>query len=519
MPEQHAHVLYTKLLLSRGHGYPLWTPEPDYSLCSAYVGRGICVGDVGIIRDDGGFDFIFNAFLEADDPVHEGGVPPNFSPLRTESPNPIRTIYFQHPRDSSVRSSHVSVKSVIVEASGEVPSIAGGGAGFEFTTSKDQAAVLVLPQGGTRFDHKNLSSMRKYALEHAHEWYEYINSPNYLGREARNGSLCFVTGCDKTTAWGLAAMSKPSDNRQFSINFLVGGLSEGRIALRSSWSTQEWTDTRIYPDQDTDMDAPLPVRENQGVFIRSFTISVREKSRITKILPGFRGVQLAEVSGKSGYPPVIGSKAPYSNQRYDSPPVSAPVWTGNGGMIRGSIVGNELMQLQISIINAHMSFGESHQPEFISDYPSISSIPYGGLNIPVASQLSSDEQDHVVLQHFPERSTELLNPSVKFNEYILSTVPESDVVVTHDSAWMLPITEAGQVLPLSAPSTTAYNTSESIVAETNLLASPLTLYPVSMAPAPEDHKSPSLSGSSRGTPTYNTVDLPRTPSASKGGCW
>ncbi len=194
--------------------------------------------------------------------------------------------------------------------------------------------------------------MRKYALEHAHEWYEYINSPHYLGREARNGSLCFVTGCDKTTAWGLAAMSKPSDTRQFSIKFLVGGLSEGRIALRSSWSTQEWTDTRIYPDQDTNMDAPLPVRENQGVFIRSFTISVREKSRITKILPGFRGVQLAEVSGKSGNPPVIGSKAPYSNQRHDSPPVSAPVWTGNGDMIRGSIVGNELVSMVPSIMFA-----------------------------------------------------------------------------------------------------------------------------------------------------------------------
>ncbi|PBK70212.1 hypothetical protein ARMSODRAFT_956285 [Armillaria solidipes] len=677
MPEQHAHVLYTKLLLSRGHGYPLWTPEPDYSLCSAYVGRGICVGDVGIIRDDGGFDFIFNAFLEADDPVHEGGVPPNFSPLRTESPNPIRTIYFQHPRDSSVRSSHVSVKSLSLEASAEVPSIAGGGAGFEFTTSRDQAAVLILPQGGTRFDRKNLSSMRKYALEHAHEWYEYINSPNYLGREALNGSLCFVTGCDKTTAWGSAAMSKPSDTRQFSIKFLVGGLAEGRIALRSSWSTQEWTDTRIYPDQDIDMDAPLPVRENQGVFIRSFTISVREKSRITKILPGFKrpgGVQLVEVSGKSGNSPVIGSKAPYSDQRHDSPPGSAPVWKGNGDMICGSIVGNELMQLQISIINAHMkSFGESHQPESISDYPSMSSIPYGGMNTPVASQLSSDDQDHIVLQYFPERSTELLNPSVKFNEYILSTAPESDVVVTHDSAWMLPmlvadifisglsaprflmagkhpsyvrskrgrmkrtwyfkahvrtstpdlkeikmstsflsfgyarffsclfmplsplqvnaelpdyidrfptvntselvlefakgasyifreipfskeslqiqgarssqvpqrpqfihqdnlvmrydgiglvgcITEAGPVLRPSAPSTTAYNTSESIVVEINLLASPLTLYPVAMAPAPEVRESPSLSGS-RGTSAYNTVDLLRTPSANQGGCW
>ncbi|KAK0435034.1 fungal-specific transcription factor domain-containing protein [Armillaria borealis] len=40
-----------------------------------------------------------------------------------------------------------------------------------------------------------------------------------------------------------------------------------------------------------------------------------------------------------------------------------------------------------------------------------------------------------------------------------------------------------------------------------------------MATTPEDRKAPSLSGSSRGTPTYNTVDLPRTPSANNGGCW
>ncbi|KAK0445317.1 uncharacterized protein EV420DRAFT_1648449 [Desarmillaria tabescens] len=357
MPEQHAHVLYTKLLLSRGHGYPLWIPEPDYSLCSAYVDRGICVGDVGIIRDDGGFDFIFNAFLEADNPVHEGGVPPNFAPLRMESRNPVRTIYCQHPRGSSVRSSHVSVTSAVLEASAEVASVAGG----------------------TRFDGKNLSLMRNYALAHAHEWYEYVNSPDYLGREAPNGSLYFVTGCDKATAWGSAAMSRPSDTRQFSINFLVGGLAEGRIALRSSWSTQEWADTRIYPDQDIDMDASLSVRENQGVFIRGFTISVREKSRITRIFPGFgrRGVQLVGVLDKSGNLPVMGSKAPYSDQRHDYPSISAPVWSAKGNTICGSIVGNELMHLLISIINNHMkSFGESHWPESNSDYPSMHSISY-----------------------------------------------------------------------------------------------------------------------------------------------
>ncbi len=225
----------------------------------------------------------------------------------------------------------------------------------------------MLPQGATRYDRKDILSMRNYALDHAHEWYKYINGR--LGREALNGSLCFVTGCDKTTAWGSAAMSKPSDVRKFSIKFLVGGLAEGRIALRLSWSTNEWTDTRVYPPEDIDMNA---VRENQAVFIRGFTISVREKSWINRMLPGWLRQRVSELSGKSGDPPVIGSNMPYSDRRHGSPPGSAPVWASNRDTIRGSVVGNELVrfilsialancennylqtQLQISIINSHM---------------------------------------------------------------------------------------------------------------------------------------------------------------------
>ncbi|KAK0460781.1 hypothetical protein IW261DRAFT_1349507, partial [Armillaria novae-zelandiae] len=60
-----------------GYGYPLGIPEPDCSLPSAYVERGICVSDFRIIRNDGGFNFIFNTFLEADNPVNAGTVLPN----------------------------------------------------------------------------------------------------------------------------------------------------------------------------------------------------------------------------------------------------------------------------------------------------------------------------------------------------------------------------------------------------------------------------------------------------------
>ncbi len=111
MLEQSAHALYTKLLLSRDHGHPLWIPEPDSSLPPAYVERGICVGDVGIKRNDGGFDFIFNAFLEASDPVHRDGVPPNFSPLRIESLNPIRIIYISFIQETHRCEALMSVSS------------------------------------------------------------------------------------------------------------------------------------------------------------------------------------------------------------------------------------------------------------------------------------------------------------------------------------------------------------------------------------------------------------------------
>ncbi|KAK0493315.1 hypothetical protein EDD18DRAFT_1464838 [Armillaria luteobubalina] len=426
MPEQQAHALYTKLLLSRGHGYPLWIPEPDYSLSSAYVERGICVGDVGIIRSDGGFDFIFNAFLEADNPVNACQVPPNFSPLRTESDsndNPIHIMRLQHPKNSFVTSPHVSVTSMTLEAPTELPPVAGGGAEFEFSTSKDQAAFLMLPQGATRFDIKNLLSMRNYALEHAREWYEYINGPN-LGREVPNGTLYFVTGCDKTTAWESAAISKPSDLSKFSTEFLVGGLTEGRMASSSSWSTNGWTNST---------DAPQP--ENQAVFIRGFTISVREKSRIKRMLPGWLRRRVSQLSRVSGNPPVIGFKV--SDQRGGSPLGSAPAWANNGDTIYGPIAANELTQSQISSINAHMQgSNELHQPVYVSGNSSMSSISHGEMDIPGRGQLSSNEHGDVVLQDLPGRSAELLNPSVKFNEYILSTVPESDVVVTHDNVWM-----------------------------------------------------------------------------------
>jgi hypothetical protein len=53
--------LYTRLLLAKGFGFPLWYPEPSRHP-PEYQRRGVDVGDVGILTYDGHFDFLFSIF-------------------------------------------------------------------------------------------------------------------------------------------------------------------------------------------------------------------------------------------------------------------------------------------------------------------------------------------------------------------------------------------------------------------------------------------------------------------------
>jgi hypothetical protein len=70
--------LYSRLLLPKGHGYPLFHPQPfdDLPFESRRVGTDI--GDVGVVTSDGSFDVIFNICRPPDDPVNRFGVPQGF---------------------------------------------------------------------------------------------------------------------------------------------------------------------------------------------------------------------------------------------------------------------------------------------------------------------------------------------------------------------------------------------------------------------------------------------------------
>jgi hypothetical protein len=85
-----------------GRGFPLHVPEPEETLPHEYRVQGVNIGDVGTVTPEGTFDFLFNIYLRADDPINDNDVPDNFRPftpyaskdltsLRYAAENPVST--------------------------------------------------------------------------------------------------------------------------------------------------------------------------------------------------------------------------------------------------------------------------------------------------------------------------------------------------------------------------------------------------------------------------------------------
>jgi hypothetical protein len=107
-------------MYKEGNGYPLWVPEP-YSNRPAYLARGVNVGDVGYVTEDGAFETLFNTLLPADHPVNcaeipdgsqpQPSVPEGFVPL-TISGDAIRTLPDYHHEPSFIVSASAKAKSL-----------------------------------------------------------------------------------------------------------------------------------------------------------------------------------------------------------------------------------------------------------------------------------------------------------------------------------------------------------------------------------------------------------------------
>jgi hypothetical protein len=115
--------VYSKLLSSKGHGYPLWIPEPNENLSYEYRQRGVSIGDIGIITPHGGFDFLFNVYELANHPIHVNGVPEGFVRLDLDQGDVFKQSYM-HPPGAIVSTGHTFKGALGVEGSSKAaPSV------------------------------------------------------------------------------------------------------------------------------------------------------------------------------------------------------------------------------------------------------------------------------------------------------------------------------------------------------------------------------------------------------------
>jgi hypothetical protein len=181
---------------------------------------------------------------------------------------------------------------------------AGINIAYGFTSASSEAAVLTLPEGAASEDILNLTKFRRQALKNTILWYEFVNG--VLGREAPNGSLYLVTGCDKSTTWGVASVSCTSDTSSLSLKFTAAQLVEASAAYTYSWETYCPATVRTGPEPCGDSD----LLQNQCIFLRGFKLMVnvglaalRGRAKVSAIVGEKPGNIV--LGGKGGYIPFM----------------------------------------------------------------------------------------------------------------------------------------------------------------------------------------------------------------------
>lgn len=117
--------------------------------------------------------------------------------------------------------------------------------------------------------------------DNVESWYRHANGPR--GRELANGDLRLVIGCDKTTAWGMAAFADLSQREDTCLRFKPVGTSQfqtygwelhsGTAEVRSGPDARE---IRALSAGDVEqLGDPRPY-ENQCIFVRTLNATLHD---------------------------------------------------------------------------------------------------------------------------------------------------------------------------------------------------------------------------------------------------
>ena len=262
-----------------GKSFPLWVPEPGLSLPLDYRLRGVSIGDVGLITPDGAFDYLFNICCPSTNPVNHNGVPEDFEPIRDWNYSAdVNEVEFLYPPGGHVASSLIERSGFVYLArnhslfdkskSTRHPSI-DPRREFVFHCRSSEGAVLTMPDGASRQDLRNLSSFQEYASRNADNWYKYANG--IRGRQARNGSIYLITGCDKSESWGVAAFTNVTRSDGFFLKFATWMTEFGPLRF---WQASSVAKTRTGPITANSTQGTHGRAKNQCLFLRGFRIAM-----------------------------------------------------------------------------------------------------------------------------------------------------------------------------------------------------------------------------------------------------
>ncbi|KAK7030238.1 hypothetical protein VNI00_014255 [Paramarasmius palmivorus] len=400
--------LYARLLFPLRHGYALWCPEPNEALSSEYTDEGIRFGDVGLIRSDGSFDFLFNICLPAHHIINKScGTPENFIPVTWNGQIHRNSGFFKAGKP--VYSRRAKCREISVEAMAAIPGLpVGVGASIELSFDKESGAVVMLPTGAKRVDVLDLKAFREYAQVHAADWYRFVN--NTLGREAENGSVYLVSGVDKSDAWENAVFDSSQSTQSCSLLFESVGVANGRMRLSQSSTHQSSVSSRA---------SIADARHNQSLFIRGFRISLRRGLSVR-----VRGEVKVASTDKSPTKDIFGPTPPL--QRLGSSFSMSRSSSGGGSPQTDAAPSDSPMSSEMDVDSAITSDSEWRHTS-----PSDSSC---------SDTTSMSEGDY-----FPPPQP--YHPLISINNDILQNNPRIDVVVTHDDDWIALLTSEDSLMP------------------------------------------------------------------------
>ncbi|KIL63942.1 hypothetical protein M378DRAFT_163905 [Amanita muscaria Koide BX008] len=238
---------YTRSMLKSLIGYPLYDPKPFSELSKEYPRNGVNIGDVGFIRGDGTFDFLFNICPSKNASINPPNLPDGFS---------LETAHEFTTRDRELlpRNTSLFERPITRTNSGE------------YICEGLEGAILELPQGAMLDEATNMLPFEKLAARHAVQWYEYTMT---RGRKISNGSLYLITSSTKCTQWGTAVFDRTCASGQ--------GLNFDKKKSRPVGKTPakyQWKGSRAFPTKVFD-----PIKgstPNQCVFLGGYKITIRQ---------------------------------------------------------------------------------------------------------------------------------------------------------------------------------------------------------------------------------------------------